>query len=39
MILFHLLLGDGKYKKEGPCVGTKGFRAPEVKKLFISVND
>ncbi|XP_043725843.1 cell division cycle 7-related protein kinase-like [Telopea speciosissima] len=22
--------GDGKYKKEGPCVGTKGFRAPEV---------
>ncbi|KAJ0482933.1 putative protein kinase Group-Pl-2 family [Helianthus annuus] len=22
--------GDGKQKKEGPCVGTKGFRAPEV---------
>ncbi|PIA30943.1 hypothetical protein AQUCO_05300048v1 [Aquilegia coerulea] len=22
--------GDGKHKKEGPCVGTKGFRAPEV---------
>ncbi|XP_059657653.1 uncharacterized protein LOC132304119 [Cornus florida] len=22
--------GDGKNKKEGPCVGTKGFRAPEV---------
>lgn len=22
--------GDGKYKREGPCVGTKGFRAPEV---------
>ncbi|XP_011047571.1 PREDICTED: uncharacterized protein LOC105141889 isoform X2 [Populus euphratica] len=21
---------DGKNKKEGPCVGTKGFRAPEV---------
>ncbi|CAI0417641.1 unnamed protein product [Linum tenue] len=21
---------DGKLKKEGPCVGTKGFRAPEV---------
>ncbi|KAG8662314.1 hypothetical protein MANES_01G087300v8 [Manihot esculenta] len=21
---------DGKHKKEGPCVGTKGFRAPEV---------
>ncbi|XP_062146659.1 uncharacterized protein LOC133854456 isoform X2 [Alnus glutinosa] len=22
--------GDGKHKREGPCVGTKGFRAPEV---------
>ncbi|XP_039056966.1 cell division cycle 7-related protein kinase-like [Hibiscus syriacus] len=22
--------GDGKHKKEGPCAGTKGFRAPEV---------
>ncbi|KAK9095124.1 hypothetical protein Scep_026593 [Stephania cephalantha] len=22
--------GDGKKKKDGPCVGTKGFRAPEV---------
>ncbi|KAK9275370.1 hypothetical protein L1049_022634 [Liquidambar formosana] len=22
--------GDGKSKREGPCVGTKGFRAPEV---------
>ncbi|XP_052211017.1 uncharacterized protein LOC127813922 [Diospyros lotus] len=22
--------GDGKQRKEGPCVGTKGFRAPEV---------
>ncbi|KAA8526014.1 hypothetical protein F0562_007886 [Nyssa sinensis] len=22
--------GDGKNKREGPCVGTKGFRAPEV---------
>ncbi|XP_038726097.1 uncharacterized protein LOC120017099 [Tripterygium wilfordii] len=22
--------GDSKQKKEGPCVGTKGFRAPEV---------
>ncbi|KAI3911907.1 hypothetical protein MKW92_039643 [Papaver armeniacum] len=22
--------GDGKQKREGPCVGTKGFRAPEV---------
>ncbi|RVW50822.1 Cell division cycle 7-related protein kinase [Vitis vinifera] len=21
--------GDGKQKREGPCVGTKGFRAPE----------
>ncbi|KAL9387510.1 hypothetical protein Peur_020634 [Populus x canadensis] len=27
--------GDGKNKKEGPCVGTKGFRAPEV--LFRSL--
>ncbi|KAL9405967.1 hypothetical protein Peur_002939 [Populus x canadensis] len=26
---------DGKNKKEGPCVGTKGFRAPEV--LFRSL--
>ncbi|GMJ15081.1 hypothetical protein like AT4G16970 [Hibiscus trionum] len=22
--------GDGKHNKEGPCAGTKGFRAPEV---------
>ncbi|XVF10909.1 hypothetical protein REPUB_Repub07fG0224000 [Reevesia pubescens] len=22
--------GDGKQKREGPCAGTKGFRAPEV---------
>ncbi|XP_047329456.1 probable serine/threonine-protein kinase cdc7 [Impatiens glandulifera] len=22
--------GDGNHKREGPCVGTKGFRAPEV---------
>eukprot|EP00258_Populus_trichocarpa_P046441 XP_024462460.1 uncharacterized protein LOC18094563 isoform X1 [Populus trichocarpa] len=28
--------GDGKNKKEGPCVGTKGFRAPEV--LFRSLH-
>ncbi|KAF3448256.1 hypothetical protein FNV43_RR08969 [Rhamnella rubrinervis] len=27
--------GRGKHKKEGPCVGTKGFRAPEV--LFRSL--
>ncbi|KAF9689754.1 hypothetical protein SADUNF_Sadunf01G0125100 [Salix dunnii] len=27
---------DGKNKKEGPCVGTKGFRAPEV--LFRSLH-
>ncbi|XP_031501927.1 uncharacterized protein LOC116265467 isoform X2 [Nymphaea colorata] len=27
--------GDGKHKREGPCVGTKGFRAPEV--LFKSL--
>ncbi|KAM4073662.1 hypothetical protein ACB094_10G036500 [Castanea mollissima] len=23
--------GDGKHKREGPCVGTKGFRAPECR--------
>lgn len=23
--------GDGKHKREGSCVGTKGFRAPEVR--------
>ncbi|KAG6635827.1 hypothetical protein CIPAW_11G069600 [Carya illinoinensis] len=28
--------GDGKHKREGPCVGTKGFRAPEV--LFKSLH-
>ncbi|XP_042506845.1 probable serine/threonine-protein kinase pkgA isoform X3 [Macadamia integrifolia] len=28
--------GDGKHKREGPCVGTKGFRAPEV--LFRSAH-
>ncbi|KAJ8754385.1 hypothetical protein K2173_002836 [Erythroxylum novogranatense] len=28
--------GDGRHKKEGPCVGTKGFRAPEV--LFRSLH-
>uniref|UniRef100_A0A5B7BJ09 non-specific serine/threonine protein kinase n=1 Tax=Davidia involucrata TaxID=16924 RepID=A0A5B7BJ09_DAVIN len=28
--------GDGKPKREGPCVGTKGFRAPEV--LFRSLH-
>ncbi|XP_071916732.1 uncharacterized protein [Coffea arabica] len=28
--------GDGKNKREGPCVGTKGFRAPEV--LFRSLH-
>ncbi|XP_077237464.1 protein kinase superfamily protein [Tasmannia lanceolata] len=28
--------GDGKHKREGPCVGTKGFRAPEV--LFKSTH-
>ncbi|CAK7356278.1 unnamed protein product [Dovyalis caffra] len=28
--------GDGRSKKEGPCVGTKGFRAPEV--LFRSLH-
>ncbi|GLU05518.1 hypothetical protein SLE2022_226150 [Rubroshorea leprosula] len=28
--------GDGKHKKEGPCAGTKGFRAPEV--LFRSLH-
>ncbi|KAJ9536886.1 hypothetical protein OSB04_029619 [Centaurea solstitialis] len=28
--------GEGKQRKEGPCVGTKGFRAPEV--LFKSTH-
>ncbi|CAA3023003.1 probable serine threonine- kinase cdc7 [Olea europaea subsp. europaea] len=28
--------GNGKHKREGPCVGTKGFRAPEV--LFRSLH-
>ncbi|XP_061998260.1 uncharacterized protein LOC133715673 isoform X1 [Rosa rugosa] len=28
--------GDGKQKREGPCAGTKGFRAPEV--LFRSLH-
>ncbi|KAL3499720.1 hypothetical protein ACH5RR_038813 [Cinchona calisaya] len=28
--------GEGKNKREGPCVGTKGFRAPEV--LFRSLH-
>ncbi|CAN6486738.1 unnamed protein product [Victoria cruziana] len=28
--------GDGKHRREGPCVGTKGFRAPEV--LFKSLH-
>ena len=27
----NLFPGDGKQKREGPCVGTKGFRAPEVR--------
>ncbi|GAY62161.1 hypothetical protein CUMW_215600 [Citrus unshiu] len=26
----HNDLGNGKQKKDGPCAGTKGFRAPEV---------
>lgn len=30
LIFFHFLLGDGKHNREGSCVGTKGFRAPEV---------
>ena len=30
-ITFNLFLGDGKQKSEGPCVGTKGFWAPEVR--------
>ncbi|KAK4423033.1 Cell division cycle 7-related protein kinase [Sesamum alatum] len=28
--------GDGKHRREGPCVGTKGFKAPEV--LFRSLH-
>ncbi|RWR86786.1 putative serine/threonine-protein kinase cdc7 isoform X1 [Cinnamomum micranthum f. kanehirae] len=31
-----VILGDRKHRKEGPCVGTKGFRAPEV--LFKSAH-
>ncbi|VFQ70516.1 unnamed protein product [Cuscuta campestris] len=31
-----LLQGDGKHKRDGSCVGTKGFRAPEV--LFRSLH-
>lgn len=27
----YMFPGDGKQKREGPCVGTKGFRAPEVR--------
>ncbi|WJZ96780.1 hypothetical protein VitviT2T_015431 [Vitis vinifera] len=27
--------GDGKQKREGPCVGTKGFRAPEACVLLL----
>ena len=30
-ITFNLFLGDGKQKREGPCVGTKGFWALEVR--------
>ena len=30
-ITFNLFPGDGKQKREGSCVGTKGFRAPEVR--------
>lgn len=35
-----LFVGDGKHRREGPCVGTKGFKAPEVRSvnhfLFLS---
>ncbi|EEF30604.1 cell division control protein, putative [Ricinus communis] len=30
LIDFNLAMVNAKPKKEGPCVGTKGFRAPEV---------
>ncbi|XP_022871047.1 cell cycle serine/threonine-protein kinase hsk1-like isoform X2 [Olea europaea var. sylvestris] len=35
-MVFCAFTGDGKHKREGPCVGTKGFRAPEV--LFRSLH-
>lgn len=34
LIIFYLLLGNGKQKKDGPCAGTKGFRAPEVTHII-----
>nr|CAN80659.1 hypothetical protein VITISV_014393 [Vitis vinifera] len=36
-ITFNLFPGDGKQKREGPCVGTKGFWAPKV--YFIGYNN
>lgn len=29
--MLYLSIGESKHKREGPCVGTKGFRAPEVR--------
>lgn len=33
-----MFLENGKHKREGPCVGTKGFRAPEVKLHLLANN-
>lgn len=33
-----MFVENGKHKREGPCVGTKGFRAPEVK-LHLRANN
>lgn len=30
LLIASVVVGDGKHKREGPCAGTKGFRAPEV---------
>ena len=30
-ITFNLFLGNGKQKREGSCIGTKGFWAPEIR--------
>ncbi|CAN6288757.1 unnamed protein product [Urochloa humidicola] len=35
-MLNNKVAGHGKHRREGPCVGTKGFRAPEV--LFRSLH-
>lgn len=35
MFFVVLSVGERKHKREGPCVGTKGFRAPEVRSLHL----